>query len=260
MKTWITQTALGLVAFAAVALTSCEKDETRVMLNMGAAPALTASASNAVLRRDDAAKEAVTYSWTPATYGYQAAVAYTLQFDKRGNDFKAPKDIDAGSALTKTLTVAEVNSIFTDLKLPAGTPAQLDVRVKSSVGASVEALMSAATSLAGTPYESREVPKDTWALIGPAGISWDTDVVMTYNFDEKVWTITTDLKADFFKFRANKKWDLNLGALAKNAPSASGPLKTGGEDIKNSEVGNYTIKLKFDEAEPNKSTYTIKKN
>ncbi|MEJ7665733.1 MAG: SusE domain-containing protein [Hymenobacter sp.] len=56
------------------------------------------------------------------SFGYQAAVTYTLQFDKEGGDFSAPVSFDAGTALTKTLSVADLNSVYQSKGLISATP------------------------------------------------------------------------------------------------------------------------------------------
>ncbi|MCB2407809.1 SusE domain-containing protein [Hymenobacter lucidus] len=245
-------------------MSSCEKDEVKVTAEPGSAPVLTASATAVDLKKEDADKVAVTYSWTPITLtfseaGFPATMTYTLQFAKKGTNFATTKDVDASGVVRKAFTVSEVNALFKDLGFPIGQPAQLDVRLKSSYSANVAPYTTALTSLSGTPYESRELPALVWGLIGPAGKGWDTDVVMDYDYDKKVWTLTTDLKADLFKFRANKAWTVNLGDEGPNgSPAKDGPLKASGGDIKLAEAGNYTITLDYN-ATP-KPTYTIKKN
>ncbi|UOQ70290.1 SusE domain-containing protein [Hymenobacter cellulosilyticus] len=256
MKNWLTR-IVGLCA-AVVLMSSCEKDEVKVTAEPGSAPVLTASATTVALQKEDADKTAVTYSWTPITLsfsegGYPATMTYTLQFAKKGTNFATTKDVDVSGAVRKAFTVSEVNALFKDLGFTVGQPAQVDVRLKSSYAANVPAYITALASLSGTPYESRELPALVWGLIGPAGKGWDTDVVMNYDYDKKVWTLTTDMKADFFKFRANKAWTNNLGA-----DGPDGSLKQDGADIKLAEAGNYTITLDYN-ATP-KPTYTMKKN
>lgn len=74
-----------------------------------------------------------------------------------------------------------------------------------------------------------------WGLIGdatPGG--WDNDTDMTWDAANQVFTVTLDLTAAKFKFRANDGWDINMGgdlnALTQN-----------GADIAVASAGNYTI-------------------
>ena len=57
---------------------------------------------------------------------------------------------------------------------------------------------------------------------------------MTYNAADATWTVTTDLIAGKFKFRANNDWAINLGGDINN-------LTQNGSDIVVEEAGNYTI-------------------
>ena len=78
----------------------------------------------------------------------------------------------------------------------------------------------------------------TWGVIGGAADGWSSDRDMTYDSEEQVWEITTDLSAGEFKFRANDAWNLDYGDTGAN-----GELNAGGDNIVLDEGGTYTIKL-----------------
>lgn len=97
----------------------------------------------------------------------------------------------------------------------------------------------------------------TWGIIGdatPGG--WDSSTAMTYNKTTKLWTVTVNLTAKNFKFRANNGWDINLGDIKPAADGQS--LEYGGADIPVATAGNYTITL--DLSSPRDYKYTITKN
>ena len=97
--------------------------------------------------------------------------------------------------------------------------------------------------------------KVTWGLVGPATpAGWDAGsyVVMNYNMADDCWEITTDLKADEFKFTTNGTWDINLGGDAANLEEGAGNLRI-------SEAGKYTIKLYPSRAQSDKMYATIVK-
>lgn len=74
-----------------------------------------------------------------------------------------------------------------------------------------------------------------WGLIGdatPGG--WDTDTNLTWDATNNVFTVTIDLTAGTFKFRANDGWDINYGGDI-NA------LTPGGDNIAIASDGNYTV-------------------
>lgn len=88
-----------------------------------------------------------------------------------------------------------------------------------------------------------------WGLIGdatPGG--WGSDQDMVWDETNHVFTITVDLLAGTFKFRANDGWDVNYGGNI-NA------LTPGGDNIPVAEAGNYTITF-----DPWGLTATVTKN
>ena len=81
--------------------------------------------------------------------------------------------------------------------------------------------------------------KTDWGVIGDATAGgWDSDQNMTYDKENNVWTITLDLTAGAFKFRANDDWTLNYGDTGGDRR-----LERDGDNIPVAEAGNYTIIL-----------------
>ncbi|MDB5268487.1 MAG: hypothetical protein JWP58_1527 [Hymenobacter sp.] len=224
MYNWFSK-ATALVGVLAISLTACKKDETRVTMKDGVAPVLTASATTATLTSATAANTALVYTWTPADFGYKAAVTYTLQFAKKGDNFKTTQDISMGATLTKTLTGKELNNLYNALdcnisSTPSATP--LDVRVKAVIGDAVAPVLSNTVGVTAVPYQAQTPPADTWGIIGaatPGG--WNTDTPMTYDFCTRTWQVTLALTAGEFKFRSNNSWTVNLGEAATPTGNAS---------------------------------------
>jgi len=78
---------------------------------------------------------------------------------------------------------------------------------------------------------------DRWGVIGdatPGG--WSDDTNMTWDAVNGRFTVTLNLTANSFKFRANDSWDYNLGGSLT-------ALTNGGDNIPVAEAGNYTITL-----------------
>ncbi|UYZ64612.1 SusE domain-containing protein [Hymenobacter weizhouensis] len=245
---------LSMGLMATLFLSSCDKDEDRVTMNMKAAPKLTASATTAGLVRANAANNAVTYSWSAADFGYQAAVAYTLQFAKAGSNFASNVyEVNVGQALSKTFTVEELNNVYTGVDCnSANKLTKLDVRVRASISPAIGST-SALSSIEATPYPAQALPADAWGIIGSATAGgWDRDTDMTYDFCTRTWKITIALTGDEFKFRANDKWDLNLGDDGNDKE-----LEPNGANIKSPGPGTYEVVLDYN-AKP-KAKYTITK-
>ncbi len=112
---------------------------------------------------------------------------------------------------------------------------------------------------ANTDELTYSLTETNWGVIGNATpTGWDSDTDMTYDADNKVWTVTLDLTAqeapdNGIKFRANDAWDLNIGDNG-----ADGTMEFNGENIGIAESGNYTITL--DLSNPRMYTYTLTKN
>lgn len=132
---------------------SCENDETKVVMSsQRQAPALTTSNSAYLLNASTASDSTVTFSWSKANYGFQAAVRYTLQIAKTGTNFANPKEVTVGSALQMKYTTADFNQMVIILGLKPNASGQLDLRVKATVADAVAPLYSNVSTISVTPY------------------------------------------------------------------------------------------------------------
>jgi hypothetical protein len=250
MKNWLTQ-GLGLCAIVLLSLTSaCKKDETQAVLTPGAVPTLKASTTTPNLALTTANKDAaaVTFDYTAAGFGYQAAAAYTLQFDKKGGNFASPVLFTAGTAAgTTALTTAQLVNIFSSLGYPFNAASQVDVRVVASVGAAAPSSVSPVITLTGTPVPLCIANTyGEWGMVGPAANGWPgtppNDRMMTYDCYTQTFSLRTTLTAGALKFRADKDWATNLGGTGTNF-SAGVPLTLGGNDLNITTPGTYTVTL-----------------
>lgn len=92
-----------------------------------------------------------------------------------------------------------------------------------------------------------------WGIIGDATpLGWDADTPMEFDPVENVLTITLDLVAGNFKFRAGD-WAFNYGDTGMD-----GVLNPDGSDIPIADDGNYTITM--DWKVPGEITYELIKN
>lgn len=91
---------------------------------------------------------------------------------------------------------------------------------------------------------SYTITNTQWGIIGDATANgWeDPDQDMTYDPENKVWTITADLTVGEMKFRANDAWNIDYGDN-----EGDGTLEQGGGNIAVDEAGNYTITLDLSE-------------
>lgn len=257
MYNWFSKT-VALAGLLSLGLTACKKDEVKVTSEFAAPPVLTPSTTNVgVLVKPTAsapATTAVAYTWTPYSIKTSDAskvvstVTYTLQFAKAGTNFATVSEVAGGADMASSMTFKsnELNRIFLALKLPFGQPSQLDVRLKTFVAGNLPVLYTPTVQISATPYDECTAPNnDTWSLIGPAGTDWNTDIMLTWSCVENAYVLRKALNVGDFKFRLNKDWTTNLGALAKPIVpgTAATPLKTNGQDMTVAVAGTYTVKL-----------------
>ncbi len=153
MKTWLNK--IMLMAVASIALISCEKDEVKTVLVTGSVPTLASTATTLTLLQANANNNAVTFTWTAATFGFDAAVTYTLQISKGGTSFAGASTTEVAlsnvSPLTKSLKVVEFNRELLKI-VNYGVATPIEVRVKASVSASAPASYSNVVIITSTPY------------------------------------------------------------------------------------------------------------
>jgi hypothetical protein len=124
-------------------LFSCKKEETRDYYEGGTAPALKASATTVTLEPGQEANTALVLNWSNPEYQFTTGpsshdVSYTIEFDTLGGNFSSniKKIDDAGSNLSKTYTVAELNGILGNdmqLQLNPRRNYTIQARVVSSI-------------------------------------------------------------------------------------------------------------------------------
>ena len=99
-----------------------------------------------------------------------------------------------------------------------------------------------------------KVTATTWGIIGDATVGgWNTDTPLVYNATDATWSVTTNLGAGKFKFRANGDWNINLGGDVSN-------LAQDGSDIAVEEAGNYTITVYMTRSASDNIYCTLTKN
>ncbi|MBC8083706.1 MAG: SusE domain-containing protein [Hymenobacter sp.] len=263
MKKWLPQTMAGAFALAILTLTACEKDDAPATLTPASTPTLSASATSAVLTQATSAQAAIVYTWTPAgslswsktDYPYSPTITYALQLSTPENDFGAPASIPAGTGPTTTLTVEQLNTALSTLGLMPAVATTINVRLAAIINSATNnPVVSAVVPLTVTPYKVCLPPSaDTWSIIGPAGVDWDTDIPLTYNCDTRTYDATRPLNAGEFKFRRNRDWTLNYGSNVVRDATGNAPLTSSGNNITVPTPGRYTVSLNL-----NTLTYSLK--
>ncbi|MBS7563748.1 SusE domain-containing protein [Mucilaginibacter sp. Bleaf8] len=241
---------LALSSIMLLMLSSCKKDETKAYSSLGSTGTLTASTTAPALSLETAANTAVTFSFPETSVsGTKAVVTYTLQVDKKGNNFTRPTEIAAAVPST-VITVDALNTALHNLGLADGVETQVEIRVKSAIAANADATYSNALTLTVTPYS-----KTSYLYLPGSYQGWNpaSDDIQTISsptsnkiYDGEV-TFTSNDATVLFKFTTGKTWDENYGGVA-------GKLIAGGDTNIPVAPGKYKIHVDL-----NTMSYTIDK-
>lgn len=155
---------LFLSSIAAIVLWSCKKDENRDYFQGGTPPVLSAStnaSADAVsLVYADAAKQALSLSWTNPNYQFTTGISsqdvqYTVEIDTAGANFTNPnkKQLVISKDLSVTMLESELNDyMLNQLALKPNMEHSLELRVIASLKGNAVALTSNVVPLKATPY------------------------------------------------------------------------------------------------------------
>lgn len=243
---------LALGSILLLMLSSCKKDETRVTASLGNTGTLAATTTSPALSLATGANTAVTFSWpaTPVT-GYAGAVTYSLQFDKQGNNFKAPREV-AASGLSTPVTVVALNTVLLNLGLPTDVTAQVNVRLKSVIAPNVMPTYSNALTLSVKPYSLISYLYVAGGYQGwNPGAAPNIQSAISNGIYEGTVTVPAGTTDFGFKLTSNKDWNgTNYGSSGAGKLSADG----GAGNITFPSAGTYKIVANL-----NDLTYTITK-
>lgn len=156
-----------------LALAACDEDGTDTVMQPGENSQLTASTSEIVLTMETAAETAVVFKRTDTEYGFPASINYTLEIDKKSDNFESPRTLILDASPEVTLTVIQLNDMMLAEELQPQDAADVVVRIRSDVSTFVTSRYSNTLALTVTPYIS-EPPYLTVYLVGPAAeFGWD---------------------------------------------------------------------------------------
>jgi hypothetical protein len=236
MKRLLTK-ILAISCLGLLLLPSCKKDETRVVSSVGKVGTLTASSTSPALSKATSADVAVTFTW-PATpvSGYAAKVTYTLQIDKKGNNFADAKEVTLTTA-SKTYTVGDLNEILLGLKLSFETATDVDVRVKSALAPNLAPDYTNVITLNVKPY-----PLVSFIYVPGAYQGWSpssADSLKSATSDGVYTGIINFSAADKLEFKLTpaKVWDHSYGTNDNSTVIYDG----GSNNLKAPGVGLYWV-------------------
>jgi hypothetical protein len=251
MKKILTPIAVLCSVMLLMLVVSCKKDETQITAGLGNSGTIAASTTTPPLSLANGANTAVVLTLSAATpvTGYQSPVTYTVQIAKKGSNFVLAQEVNA-TATGTTLTQDALNDVLHNLKLVDDVSTQVEVRMKSSIAANVDAAFSNVITLTVTPYS-----KTTYLYVPGAYQGWDptsdkvgTLVSPTGNNIYDGTIMFPDGKLEF-KITPKKSWDAAYG----NAGGGKISL-TAADNLTVPSAGTYAIHVDM-----TSFTYTITK-
>lgn len=201
-KTLFLSTALAL------SLWSCEKDEVKDYFKGGTAPQLSSSVTGDLnLNYLDAAKDALTLSWTNPNYQFTTGissqdVSYVIEIDTAGANFTNPnrQSVAVSKELSKTFTVTQLNDYFSNqLQLQVGVSHTLEMRVTATLGTNGSVpLYSNVLTFTATPYAipPKVAPptNGTLWMVGDAAPSgWSNPLPAPYDVNQQFTRVSETL-------------------------------------------------------------------
>ncbi len=244
---------LAYIALAGILImASCNKAELGpVVSDNPTAPTILEPVSGAALvLTDAAAQDTLTFVWTPADYGFDAAVTYTLEFAKAGSDFVGSGTVGITVNDTLKISVEDLNNKMIASELMDGVLTNIELRVKAVVSTAIADLYSPVLPVGVNPYLVEVIYPQL--QVPGAYQGWDpgnnNTVIFSLKSDNKYEGYLFFPEANNeFKYTVGAGWDVNYGDTG-----ADGTLEPSGDNIKAGEAGMYKLNVDL-----NNKTHTL---
>ena len=154
MKTVLTK-CLVIASIGLLTLESCKKAGTEVKANSGQAGTLSVNSTTVALDKSKQGDTStiVKFTFTKASYGFNAAIGNTLQIDVQGDNWQNPASyVLANGVYSQGFSTAVFNSLLLKLNLPTGVASTVNARIVNSLSANVTPIYSNVLTLSVTPY------------------------------------------------------------------------------------------------------------
>jgi hypothetical protein len=190
--------------------------------------------------------EMLNFEFTPADYGFRAAVSYTVQMDLMGNNFETPVDVIASTSSPARLTVGDLNQKLLQMGLQPEQSESVEFRLKSSVNPGVEDMFSGMVNMQVVPFAVQlqfprlYLPGDYQGW-NPAN---ENTIIYSENSDNMYEGYIHVLGGNGeFKINEGPNWDVNYGDNGAN-----GTLDQNGDNINVGSVfGTFLLRVNMDE-------------
>ncbi|HPT14469.1 MAG TPA: SusE domain-containing protein [Bacteroidales bacterium] len=212
----------------------CEKDAEKITISANpSVPAFqgfTDNQSTVLLLAD--ASTPITYTWSKADFGFQAATTYAIQMAKQGTSFADAVTVaTTTNAVTATITTNDLNNKILAMQVNPDDPVATAVewRVKATINPDIDPIYSSVITQTITPFY---IPIVYPRLFVPGNYQgWNPGDSTTCIFSLKsnniyegyVWFGVDNA---MFKYCEQPNWDVNWGDNGND-----GTLESGGSDI-----------------------------
>jgi hypothetical protein len=175
-----------------------------------------------VLISDNAGNVFQTFTWGAVDYGFPSANTYTVQVDKKGNNFASPMEVvTVTGALTSSIKVGDFNKILLNLGLDPDAATDLEFRVKTVVNPNVTPVYSNTIEAKVTAYATSFPPI---YMTGAATGGWGWDLYTYKDLRSSApsiyQTIAKFLSGETFRFFKQTDW----GPTGWNYPFFTGTI------------------------------------
>jgi starch-binding outer membrane protein SusE/F len=233
-----------------VAFLACDDRELFTISDTLVAPVLEIPSPTTLVMTEAHATDSITFNWSAANYGFDAAITYTLQMDIKGAGFSDAVDLSTTQETTAYLTYDKVNTALLSLGGIEGEAKDVVFRVVPAVAGITDTLISDSVEMTLTPYEVIIIyPHLT--LPGNytpySGGTWDakgSDYTRIFSlksdnkYEGYVYMVNGGLESNSaeFKFAQGDTWDINWGDNG-----ADGTLDASGSNIALTTGGYYKV-------------------
>jgi hypothetical protein len=207
---------------------------------------LTGSATTVTGTLATASQNALTLNWTRSFTGYSGNITYVLEYDSAGKNFASPHTMAlTGTALTKTLTQGEVNTMMLEEGVAGGQQGKIEYRIKATTAQGGVAYSNVVSVTVNTyqPIIRLYMPGSYQAAAGFGTEDWKPETAPEFIRDtrpealNKLYYMYTYLPANTeFKITSGRSWDLNYGGN-------NGNLVQNGDNFKVTTAGYYRISV-----------------
>ncbi|HKJ32559.1 MAG TPA: SusE domain-containing protein [Balneolales bacterium] len=216
--------------------------------------------ANYVLQEANAKDTLFTMVWSEPNYGYPAAINYSIEMSKQGDNFANPINVGTSHQAKYSVIVGDMNGVLLGQGFNAGEAATVDMRITASVSDSINEEISDPITVNFTPYSVCKycsaiyVPGDYQAASGYTNDWSPGDAPALASVDNKdlytgyVYMTNANGQVNF-KFTNERSWTLNWGA-----GSSAGTLAENADNIVAPDTGYFKIDVDL-----NAMTYTMLK-